>query len=51
MVYKTMRTTIQLDDKVRDQLRDVGKKGETYEQIIVRLLQEHDHSGARSSRL
>jgi predicted CopG family antitoxin len=40
LVYKTMRTTIQLDDKVRDQLKEMGKKGETYEQIIVRLLEE-----------
>ena len=39
-----MRTTIQLDDTVRDQLKEIGKKGETYEQIIVRLLQEHTRS-------
>ena len=44
-----MRTTIQLDDKVRDQLKDIGKKGETYEQIIVRLLHDHEATGGHDS--
>ncbi|MFH1588535.1 MAG: hypothetical protein ABIA76_04325 [Candidatus Diapherotrites archaeon] len=31
-------TTIQLSPETRDKLRDMGKKGETYEDIILRLL-------------
>ncbi|MGA7924027.1 MAG: hypothetical protein WCA77_08635 [Thermoplasmata archaeon] len=31
-------TTIQLDTHVRDQLKSVGRKGETYGEIIERLL-------------
>jgi len=43
-----MVTTIQVTPETRDKLKEVGKKGETYEQIIVRLLQEHEsNSGAR----
>ena len=44
MVYKDMLTTIKVDSKTRDQLKEIGKKGETYEQIVVRLLQEHTRS-------
>jgi len=45
-----MVTTIQITPETRDQLKEVGKKGETYEQIIVRLLEEHRNSGVRSSK-
>lgn len=31
-------TTIQLDTKVRDLLRSFGKKGETYNDIILNLI-------------
>ena len=31
-------TTIQLDTKVRDMLRSFGKKGETYNDIILNLI-------------
>jgi predicted CopG family antitoxin len=32
------KTTIQIDEKTRDKLRDLGKKGETYDEIINRLI-------------
>ena len=31
-------TTIQLSRATRDQLKELGKKGETYDEIIKRLL-------------
>ena len=31
-------TTIQLSRETRDQLKELGKKGETYDEIIRRLL-------------
>ncbi len=31
-------TTIQLEKKTRDRLMDLGKKGESYDQIINRLV-------------
>ena len=33
-----MITTIKLEDTTRDALKEIGKKGETYNQIILRLL-------------
>jgi hypothetical protein len=40
------RTTIVLDTKTRDKLKDLGKKGETYEQILVRLIESfYDREG------
>lgn len=33
-----MNTTIAVSDKTRNQLKEFGNKGETYEQIIVRLI-------------
>lgn len=38
MPYRSGVTTIQLSPKTREKLKDLGKKGETYEQIILRLL-------------
>ncbi len=44
-------TTVQMSTETRDKLKEVGKKGETYEQIILRLLQEHEtNRGVRSSQ-
>ena len=33
-------TTIQLSRETRDQLKDLGRKGETYDDIIQKLLKE-----------
>ena len=33
-----MATTIQLSPETRDLLRSIGRKGETYEQIVRKLL-------------
>jgi hypothetical protein len=38
MPYRSGVTTIQLTPSTRDKLKDLGKKGESYEQIILRLL-------------
>jgi len=32
------KTTIELSKETRDQLKELGKKGETYDQIVRRLL-------------
>lgn len=34
------KTTILVQKKTRDQLRALGKKGESYDDIIIRLLEE-----------
>ena len=39
---KYMGTTIYIDERVRDKLKDMGKKGETYNEIIERLIGEKD---------
>ncbi len=33
------KTTIQISKSLRDKLKDLGKKGETYDDVILRLLQ------------
>ncbi len=33
-------TTVQLSLETRDKLKDLGKKGETYEDVILRLIKE-----------
>ena len=38
IVIKMGTTTIQVDSKVRDILKAFGRKGETYNDIIVRLI-------------
>lgn len=38
-------TTIQLSRETRDQLKDLGKKGETYDEIVRRLLKLAKQSG------
>ncbi|GFO96341.1 hypothetical protein ig2599ANME_0529 [groundwater metagenome] len=35
-------TTIQISKSLRDRLKELGKKGETYDEIIERLLQLAD---------
>ncbi len=32
------KTTIQVDEETREKLRNLGKKGETYDHIINRLI-------------
>jgi len=32
-------TTIQISRDTREQLRDLGKKGETYDQLLLRLIE------------
>jgi hypothetical protein len=38
--YNLMITTIRVNQKTRDMLKRIGKKGETYDQVILRLLEE-----------
>jgi len=40
MPYKKGVTTIQMTPATRDKLKALGKKGETYEEIILRLLKD-----------
>ena len=57
MIYSTqyylslMHTCIQLKTETRDRLKELGRKGESYDTIINRILDERDNSGVRSSRL
>ena len=46
-----MHTCIQLKTETRDRLKELGKKGESYDTIINQILDERDNSGVRSSRL
>lgn len=41
MPYRTGVTTIQLSPVTRDKLKGLGKKGETYEEIILRLIKPY----------
>ena len=34
------KTTIQLEDDVRDELKAIGRKGESYNELIKRVLSE-----------
>ena len=43
-------TVIQLRTVTRERLKELGKKGESYDTIINRILDERDNSGARSSQ-
>ena len=40
MAYRQGVTTIQLTPGTREKLKELGKKGETYEGIILRLLSQ-----------
>lgn len=35
------KTSIQIEEETRDKLKDIGKKGESYDTIINRLLKNH----------
>jgi hypothetical protein len=41
MPYKNGITTIQLTPATREKLKQLGKKGETYENIINKLIDQH----------
>lgn len=40
IVNTMVKTTIALSPETRDLLRDLGNKGETYDEIILRLLKD-----------
>lgn len=40
-------TTIQISKAVRDKLKELGKKGETYDEIIERLLKLAEVRGVK----
>jgi predicted CopG family antitoxin len=40
MPYREGVTTIQISPKTREKLKALGKKGETYEDIILKLLEK-----------
>jgi len=42
MPYKGPVTTIQITPPTREKLRDLGKKGGTYEQIILRRVKAYN---------
>ena len=42
------RTTIVVDTSIRDKLKEYGVKGETYEDIIVKLMKFYDAGKGRS---
>lgn len=35
------RTTISLDTRTRDRLKSIGRKGETYDELLNRLIDRH----------
>jgi len=43
MLKDIQKTTIQVTLKLRDALMDLGKKGESYEAIIWRLIDQEKH--------
>ncbi|HEY7569801.1 MAG TPA: hypothetical protein VH796_00405 [Nitrososphaeraceae archaeon] len=42
-VGKMAKVTILLETKTRDELKALGRKGQTYDQLIVELIKEHRH--------
>lgn len=36
------KTSIQIEEETRDKLKGIGKKGESYDTIINRLLKAHE---------
>lgn len=38
------KTSIQLEEETRDKLKSIGKKGESYDTIINRLLKDYKES-------
>jgi hypothetical protein len=45
------RTTIVVDTSIRDKLKQYGVKGETYEDIIVKLMKFYDLAKKGPSKL
>jgi hypothetical protein len=37
------KVTILLETKTRDELKALGRKGQTYDQLILDLINEHHH--------
>ncbi|HEY7082510.1 MAG TPA: hypothetical protein VH500_22705 [Nitrososphaeraceae archaeon] len=37
------KVTILLETKTRDELKALGRKGQTYDQILLELISEHHH--------
>ncbi|HEY7082343.1 MAG TPA: hypothetical protein VH500_21855 [Nitrososphaeraceae archaeon] len=37
------KVTILLETKTRDDLKTLGRKGQTYDQLILELISEHHH--------
>jgi len=37
---QTTKTSIQVDSEIRDELKRMGVKGETYQDIIIRLIRK-----------
>jgi hypothetical protein len=37
------KVTILLETKTRDELKTLGRKGQTYDQLILELISEHHH--------
>ena len=43
MIRMATTTTIQIETDVREILKGLGSKGETYNHIIMNLIQEHEY--------
>ena len=50
LMLKKDIAVIQLRTATRGRLKEIGKKGESYDDIINRLLDERTNSGVRSSQ-
>lgn len=36
------KTSVQVEEETRDKLKAIGRKGESYDAIILRLLKDHE---------
>lgn len=43
-------TTINLEEETKDRLKAKGRFGESYEQLLSRVLDEHDHSYGKNTQ-
>ena len=43
-------SVIQLKPDTRKRLKEIGKKGESYDTLVNRILDDRDNSGVRSSQ-
>jgi hypothetical protein len=41
------KTTIQLEEETRDRLKGLGKKGESYDAIVLRLMDFYERGGRK----